>query len=545
MLRKHLSALSAAALLLAACGSETAEPVVEETAEVSVDWTKSTLPELVAYLEAGEVTSEALVMAYLQRIEAVDESGPTINSILSLNPDAIEQARAIDARRAAGENVGLLQGVPVLLKDNIDTADRIPTTAGSLALVENYASEDAPLAAALREHGAVILGKTNLSEWANFRSNGSLSGWSGVGGHTLNPHVLDRQTCGSSAGSGAATAAMLAAGSVGTETNGSIICPSNANGIVGFKPTVGLVSQAGIVPISSSQDTAGPMTRTVTGAAMMLTAMATGEGATDFTTGLFDTALEGRRIGVMRFTVSDQPGVAEAFDAALEVLAAEGAVLVEIPDFEQQVENFGESAFLVLLHEFKITLNEYLEGTPETVEARTMAELIAFNEAHAEEELAIFGQDLFVEAEATNGIEDPAYAEAVAIAQSATREFGIDLMLSQYDVDVLVSPSGPIVPVAVPTEPDVWPSWSGGGGFAAIAGYPHLTVPMGAVEGVPLGLSFIGTAGQDADILALGYDYEQASQMRVDPTFMAHSSAPTPDRDAAEEETEETEASEE
>lgn len=545
MLRKHLSALSAAALLLAACGSETAEPVVEETAEVSVDWTKSTLPELVAYLEAGEVTSEALVMAYLQRIDAVDESGPTINSILSLNPDAIEQARAIDARRAAGENVGLLQGVPVLLKDNIDTADRIPTTAGSLALVENYASEDAPLAAALREHGAVILGKTNLSEWANFRSNGSLSGWSGVGGHTLNPHVLDRQTCGSSAGSGAATAAMLAAGSVGTETNGSIICPSNANGIVGFKPTVGLVSQAGIVPISSSQDTAGPMTRTVTGAAMMLTAMATGEGATDFTTGLSDTALEGRRIGVMRFTVSDQPGVAEAFDAALEVLAAEGAVLVEIPDFEQQVENFGESAFLVLLHEFKTTLNEYLEGTPETVEARTMAELIAFNEAHAEEELAIFGQDLFVEAEATNGIEDPAYAEAVAIAQSATREFGIDLMLSQYDVDVLVSPSGPIVPVAVPTEPDVWPSWSGGGGFAAIAGYPHLTVPMGAVEGVPLGLSFIGTAGQDADILALGYDYEQASQMRVDPTFMAHSSAPTPDRDAAEEESEETEASEE
>ena len=538
MIRKHLSTLSAAALLAAACSPSTSENVSEPTVGVvppaaTVDYTSYTLPELAALLDAGEITSEALVTAYLTRIEAIDENGPAINAILSLNPDALEQAREIDARRAAGDFIGALAGVPVLLKDNIDTADNIPTTAGSLALAENYAAMDAPLVAGLRSQGAIILGKTNLSEWANFRSNSSLSGWSGVGGHTRNPHVLDRQTCGSSAGSGAAMAAMLAAGTVGTETNGSIICPSQGNGIVGFKPTVGLVSQAGIVPISSSQDTAGPMTRTVEGAAMMLSAMAMGDTVHNYADMLSDTSLEGTRIGVLRYSVSDQPGLAEAFDAALAVLEAEGAELVEIDAFESQVENFGQKAFTVLIHEFKTTLNEYLAGTPDTVQTRTLSDLIAFNEAHSEEELAIFGQDLFTMADATNGIEDEVYVDASADVLRATRELGIDFLLAEYNVDVLVSPSGPIMPVAVPTEPDVWPSWSGAGGLAAVAGYPHLTVPMGTVGRVPVGLSFMGTAGQDADILSYGYDYEQASLMRATPAFLEHSDAPTPDRGAS------------
>ncbi|HBH91123.1 amidase [Ponticaulis sp.] len=546
MIRKHLTALSAAAILAAACGTDTtpaADETTPETPPVMTDYTALTLPELAEALEAGNVTSEMLVTAYLQRIDAVDENGPAINAVLSLNPDAIEQARAIDARRAAGEEVGILAGVPVLLKDNIDTADNIPTTAGSLALAQNYAEADAPLVEGLRGAGAIILGKTNLSEWANFRSNGSLSGWSGVGGHTRNPHVLDRQTCGSSAGSGAAMAAMLAAGTVGTETNGSIICPSQGNGVVGFKPTVGLVSQAGIVPISSSQDTAGPMTRTVEGAAMMLTAMATGEGATDYVSALSDTSLEGVRIGVLRYSVSDQPGMADTFNAALEVLEAQGAELVEIDAFESQIENFGQKAFTVLVHEFKTTLNEYLEGTPEAVESRTLTDLIAFNEVNAETELSIFGQDLFTIADATNGIEDEAYVTASADVLRGTRELGIDLLMSDYGVDVLVSPSGPIMPVAIPTEPDVWPSWSGAGGLAAVAGYPHLTVPMGTIGDVPVGISFMGTAGQDAQILSFGYDYEQASMMRADPQFLESSDAPTPDRGG--EEVAEEEAGEE
>ena len=389
----------AAGITLASCSSEPkVSPVNAE------DLLNAPMTEIMTALDDGAVTSEALVTAYLTRIEEL-EAEYDLNAILTLNPDILDVARAVDARRAAGEDVGPLGGVPILVKDNIETSDNMPTTAGSLALIENYAIEDAPLIAELRSAGALILGKTNLSEWANFRANNSQSGWSGVGGRAKNPHALDRQTCGSSAGSGSSIAAAMGAAAIGTETNGSIICPSNANGIVGFKPTVGVVDQYGIVPISFSQDTAGPMTRTVTDAATMLTYMATDGAGTDYAATLSDTSLAGRRVGVLRFSVNTQPGLAQAFDTALNVLEAEGAELVEITAFTIGTENYGDKSFLVLLAEFKTTLNEYLMHTPPSVTTRTLADLIEFNAANSEAELSVFGQDIFVQSEGTMGID--------------------------------------------------------------------------------------------------------------------------------------------
>lgn len=523
MNRIHFTALTSLALISACTPSSDPvepEPVVPKMA--AEDVALKTLPEIVDALETGAVTSEALTQAFLDRI-ASTQADYELNALISQNPDALKLAKSIDEARAAGEDLPLLAGVPILLKDNIDTADNMPTTAGSLALAQNYATRDAALAARLKANGAIILGKTNLSEWANFRGARSQSGWSGMAGRAKNPHILDRQTCGSSAGSGAAMAASLAAGTVGTETNGSIICPSNANGIVGFKPTLGVVSQEGIVPISFSQDTAGPMTKTVEGAAMMLTAMATDGKGTDYVAALSDTSLEGKKLGVLRFSVSDQPGIAESFDAALEVLKAQGAELVEITEFDRGVEGYGDKSTSVLLHEFKTTLNEYLAGTPDSVSARTLTDLIAFNEAEADRELSVFGQELFYEADATAGIEDEGYKAALAEIKLATGKNGIDRLMSEYGVDMLVAPSGPLVPVVNETGPDNWPAWSGAGYLAAVAGYPHLTVPMGAVDHVPLGISFMSTAGDDATVLSFGYDFEQASHLRVEPTFIASS----------------------
>lgn len=513
MVFRTIMVSAVAAFAVVACSSEPKVPPVNPE-----DLLNAPMTEIMAALNDGAVTSEALVAAYLERIEAL-EAGYELNAILTLNPEVMDMARAVDARRAAGEDVGPLGGVPILVKDNIETADTMPTTAGSLALVENFAVEDAPLIAELRSSGALILGKTNLSEWANFRANNSQSGWSGVGGRAKNPHALDRQTCGSSAGSGSSIAAAMGAAAIGTETNGSIICPSNANGIVGFKPTVGIVDQHGIVPISFSQDTAGPMTRTVKDAATMLTYMATDGSGTDYAATLSDTSLAGKRVGVLRFSVNTQPGLAQAFDTALAVLEAEGAELVEIPAFNIGTENYGDKSFLVLLAEFKTTLNEYLMHTPPSVTTRTLADLIEFNAANSEAELSIFGQDIFVQSEATIGIGEPGYQEAVADIQQATGPGGIDRLLAEYEVDILVSPSGPIMPVVNENGPDNWPRWAGAGYLAAVAGYPHLTVPMGFVDGVPLGLSFMSTAGKDAEVLSYGYDYEQASMMRRDPAL--------------------------
>ena len=526
-MKRHLITGVAVLVLVVSCAQE--KPMANDpspakkpaaSSYAATGWPAKTLPELSAALQSGEVTSETLVQAYLDRIEAIDRSGPRLQAIISLNPAALDIARQIDERRAAGEDLGSLAGIPVLLKDNIDTSDAMPTTAGALALAENFAVADAPLAKGLRDSGAIILGKTNLSQWANFRSNSSVSGWSAVGGQVHNPHMLDRTPCGSSSGSGAATAASLAAGSVGTETNGSIICPSNVNGIVGFKPTVGLVSQTGIIPISHTQDTAGPMTRTVRGAALMLTAMATGQGAMDFSAPLDAATLNGKRVGVLRFAVGDNADINNRFDAALEVLKSQGAELVEIPVYDPGVEGMGKKSFDLLKSEFKAGLDIYLAGTPDNVPVKSLADLIAYNNTYADQELALFNQDILEASQETRGLEDEAYLTAVKDVLTGVRENGIDKFLNDNPVDFLVSPSGPLAPRTDPVNGDVWPEWSGAGSIAARAGYPHLTVPMGDVHGIPIGLSFFGTAGQDADILGYGYVYEQSSHLRRDPGYL-------------------------
>ena len=511
-------------LCLFGCSQEPATapaPETPETAEyyTASGWSAKTLPEIAAALAAGDVTSEALVETYLERIERIDRAGPTLQSVLAVNPTALDDARAADARRAAGGALGALDGVPILLKDNIESKDPLATTAGALALKDNITGRDSPLTAGLRAQGAIVLGKTNLSQWANFRSNDSMSGWSALGGQVRNPHMLDRNPCGSSSGSGSAIAASLAAGAVGTETNGSIICPSNANGIVGFKPTVGLVSQQYIVPISSSQDTAGPMTKTVTGAAMMMNAMIS-DAKTDYVAALDESALAGARIGVMNFTRNEHKDVNRLFDAALADMEAAGATLVPIDDFDLQAENFWGKSFDVLKYEFKATINDYLAGAAPAVETRSLDALIAFNEENADIELALFDQSIFVDSNALGGLDDEGYIAARDAVQSATRENGVDKLLSDYDVDILVSPSG-VAPSRIdPVNGDVWPDWAGGGYLAAIAGYPHASVPMGTVHGLPVGVSFIGGKDEDAGVLSFAFAYEQATLHRVEPQYL-------------------------
>jgi amidase len=523
---KHLITAAMSALALAACSpaerpgtGETPMPDSKPPISYAAEgWPAKSLPELAEALKAGEVSAEALTQAYLDRIDLVDRSGPTLQAVLTLNPDALDAARALDAKRDAGEPLGALHGLPILIKDNIETADVMPTTAGALTLKDNLTGRDSPLIAGLRAEGAIILGKTNLSQWANFRSNSSMSGWSALGGQVRNPHMLDRNPCGSSSGSGAAAAASLAAGTVGTETNGSIICPSNVNGVVGFKPTVGLVSQDFIIPISSSQDTAGPMTKTVRGAAMMLNAMATGAARTDYVGALDAASLEGARIGVLRSAQGSSPHIQARFDAALADLEAAGAILVEIDSFDMP-DGFWGQAFDVLKYEFKATLNTYLATTPDAVTARSLTDLIAFNTQNADTELVLFNQDIFEQSDAMEGLESVGYKQAVAFVQSATRENGIDRLLTEHDVVALVAPSGPLAPRVDPVNGDVWPDWAGAGYLAAIAGYPHLTVPMGTVRGIPIGLSFMGGKDQDARILSLGYAYEQRTQARAEPKY--------------------------
>jgi amidase len=484
----------------------------------------ATLPDLSVALRTGETNSESLTRGYLDRIAEIDRAGPTLRSVLIVNPDALDQARASDARRARGESLGPLDGLPLLLKDNIETLDPMPTTAGALALKDNVTRRDSPLVAGLRGQGAVILGKTNLSQWANFRSNDSISGWSALGGQVRNPHILDRSPCGSSSGTGAAISAALAAGGVGTETNGSIICPSNVNGIVGFKPTVGLVPSKWIIPISPSQDTAGPMTRSVEGAAMMLNAMASSREV-DFTAELSPTALAGKTVGVLRFAQGSNSDIIARFDAALADLEAAGATLVDITDFSPATEEFGAKALSVLQYEFKASLNAYLSAAGNRVPVRTLDALISFNRTHADEELVLFGQDLFEASDARGDLTDPAYLSARAAIQAATRQRGLDALLAETGADLLVAPSGPLAPPVDAINGDVWPDWAGAGYLAAIAGYPHLTVPMGQVRGIPIGLSLMAGHNRDADLLAYGYAYEQATRHIMAPAYLPSADA--------------------
>jgi amidase len=464
--------------------------------------------------------AEAQTEAALQRIEALN---PRVNAVIAVDPTALDQARTLDRIRRAR---GPLFGMPILIKDNIETAGPLPTTAGSLALAGNVTNRDAPLVARLRAAGAVIVGKTNLSEWANIRSNSSISGWSAYGGQTRNPHALNRNPCGSSSGSGAAVAAGMVPAAIGTETDGSITCPAAINGIVGFKPTVGLVSRTFVVPISHSQDTPGPMTRTVRDAALVLGAIAGSDPAdpataeadarrVDYAAALRPDALRGVRIGVMRFASGF--GTNAVFEEALATLRAQGATLVDIAEFHGR-EEIGSNELIVLLAELKHDMNAYLATLPPAVRTRTLAEVIAFNRAHADEELALFGQELFERAEATPGLDD-GYRHARETSLRLAGADGIDKLLHDNNVIALV---GPTMPPAWPIDAVNGDQISGGGagGLAAVAGYPHLTVPMGQVRGLPVGLSFIGAKWDDARILSLGYAYEQASHRRVEPRFL-------------------------
>jgi amidase len=486
---------------------------------------------LATELAAHRTTSQALVAGYEARI---GELNPRVHAVIGLNPQAADAARAADARRAGGKPRGPLDGLPILVKDNIDIAG-LPTTAGSLALAQNVRAVSAPVVQNLTRAGAVILGRTNLSEWANIRSEHSSSGWSGVGGLTRNPYMLDRSACGSSSGSAAAVAAGMAAAAVGTETDGSIGCPSSMNGLVGLKPTVGLVSRTGIVPISHTQDTAGPITHTVRDAAMLLTAMAGSDPhdpATadanahriDYTTALDPHALSGVRLGVARFFLKNfTPETLGVFNRALAVLKARGATLVDVDDYD--MAKLGKNEGIVLHSELKADLDAYLAGSPPAVKTRTLAQLIAFDDAHPEE-MTWFGQGFFVQAERTKGLQDPAYLKAHDANLRLAGPEGIDRLLKEHGVVALISPTqNPAFVIDLVNGDSAGP---GDSELPAVAAYPYITVPMGEVHGLPVGLSFIGRKWSEARLLGLAYAYEQASHAARPPTFAADALHPQP-----------------
>ncbi len=488
------------------------------------------LSDLSGRIASGRMTSEAATRAYLARIAAMDRKGPTLRSVIATNPDALAQARVLDAERRAGRVRGPLHGVPILIKDNIETKDAMPTTAGSLALKDNLTNRDAPVVARLRAAGAVILGKTNLSEWANIRSSRSMSGWSAVGGLVRNPYALDRTACGSSSGSGASIAASFAAGAVGTETDGSVVCPSAINGLVGLKPTVGLVSRTHVVPISHSQDTPGPMTRSVRDAALMLSAMvgsdpadADTQGADarrrDYAAGLATVSLSGMRIAVLRPEMP--PDLAARFDAALTVLKRGGATLVEVK--RPETPGLGAAEQVVLYTELKADLNAYLATTPAAVRTRTLDAVIAFNSANGAQEMPYFAQETFVEAAATRGLSDPVYRAALTKSRTLARS-AIDAMLKTANAQVIVAPTYGAAWLSDPVHGDQ-SSDPSASQLPAVSGYPHLTVPMGLVDSLPVGISFIGTAYSEAQLLGAGYAYEQAARARVAPRYLAEADA--------------------
>lgn len=528
----RLLPLAIAVSLLAACQQAPAPDAAGQSAAVAKNdapaafaHEEAGIADLQAKLQSGSLTSRALTQAYLDRIAAIDDAGPSLNAVIELNPDALKDADALDAERKAGKLRGPLHGIPVLLKDNIDALPMV-NSAGSLALAEHHPKADAFLVRRLRDAGAIILGKTNLSEWANFRSTRSSSGWSGRGGQTRNPYALDRNPCGSSAGTGTAIAANLAAVGIGTETDGSIICPSAVAGLVGIKPTVGLVSRSGIIPISVSQDTAGPMTRSVADAAALLTAIAAPDPADpatseradaspiDYSAHLKADGLKGARIGVVRKLMGYQPDTDAAMERAIAALKAAGATVVdaEIPTLGQ----WDADEYQVLLYEFKDGLNRYLteSGAPHA----SLAALIEFNKAHATEEMRFFGQEIFEQAQAKGPITEPAYAAARDKARRLAGPEGIDAALKAQQLDALVAPA---MSPAWPTDPVNADHFTGAGyGAAAVARYPSITVPMGDVHGLPVGIVFMGTAWSEPRLVELAYAYEQASKARKPPRLL-------------------------
>ena len=494
-----------------------------------------TIAEMQAGLANGRFTSRRLAEMYLARIAALDQGGPALRSVIEVNPEALDLADALDRERATRGPRGPLHGIPLLLKDNIATTDRMETTAGSLALVGARPAREAFVARRLREAGALLLAKTNLSEWANFRSLRSSSGWSGRGGQCLNPYALDRNPSGSSSGSGAAIAANLGAGSLGTETDGSILSPSTSCGIVGIKPTVGLTSRAGVIPIAHSQDTVGPMTRTVADAALILTAIAGPDpddpatsdarsAPTDYATFLDPDGLRGARIGVAREVYWGYSPVADRLcEAALEVMRRHGAEVIDpanIPTARQIAGGWpptDDGPLVVLLYEFKADINAYLAGLGPDAPVRTLADLIAFNDAHAAAEMPFFGQEMFIMAEAKGPLTDPVYREALARNHELSRRDGIDAVMDEHRLDALVMPTG-----SPATKIDLVNGGHYTGGSsrpAALAGYPAITVPAGFVFGLPVGITFMGRAYSEPTLIRLAYAYEQASKARRPPRY--------------------------
>jgi amidase len=492
------------------------------------EWTISELQEK---MEAGELTARRLVELYSERISAVDKEGPYVNAVMEMNPDALEIADTLDAERRAGKIRGPLHGIPILIKDNIDTADRMQTTSGSLALEGHTASKDAFIVRQLRKAGALILGKTNLSEWANFRGKRSVSGWSSRGGLTRNPYALDRSACGSSSGSGAAVAANLCAGAVGTETDGSIICPAQTNGIVGIKPTLGLLSRSGIIPIAHSQDTAGPMARTVADAALLLGAM-TGvdaqdpatkgskkRGASNYAKFLDRDGLNGVRIGVGRNMAGTNPRVLKIFEHCIEVLKHLGAVIVDpadVPNFDR----FSKTERDVLYHEFKADLNKYLKSVNGTARVRSLEEVIRFNEENSHRVMPYFGQEHMLLAQETKSLRDKKYRDALAKNLRLTRKEGIDAAMRKHKLEAIVVPSGGPAWLIdlVDGDSNNWDMESTSP--AAVAGYPHITVPAGYIFGLPVGLSFFAQAWQEPALIKFAYAFEQATQFRRQPRYL-------------------------
>ncbi len=489
-----------------------------------------TIQQLQDGLKSGKYTSRRLVTAYLTRIQQIDGQGPTLRSVIETNPDALALADAADAERKAGKVRGPLHGIPVLIKDNIATGDRMKTTAGSLALADAPAPRDSTVARRLRDAGAIIIGKTNLSEWANFRSTHSVSGWSGRGGLCKNPYALDRNACGSSSGTGAAISASLAAVGVGTETDGSIVCPSNANSLVGIKPTLGLVSRRGIIPISHTQDTAGPMARTVADAAALLgvlagadpddaaTTAAGGHVEADYTKFLDPNGLKGARIGVARTKFFGYSAVTDTLvQAAIDAMKQAGAVIVDPADIPHAGE-YDDAEFTVLLYEFKADLNAYLAGLGSQAPNKTLADLIAWNDKNHDRELPYFGQEIFTMAQDKGPLTDDAYIEALAHCRRLSRTEGLDAVFAKEKLDAIVAPTGS-------------PAWTtdliNGDHFlgasstpAAVSGYPSISVPVGYVRGLPVGMSFIGSAWSEPTLIRLAYAYEQAVKSRRAPRFL-------------------------
>ena len=489
-----------------------------------------TIDDLQARMKSGQDTAQALLRQYLTRIDQIDQRGPAINAVIELNPEAFSIAQLRDDERKAGKTRGPLHGIPVLIKDNIDTADRMHTSAGSLALASHIAAKDSWVAERLRAAGAVIIGKTNLSEWANFRSTHSSSGWSGRGGQTHNPYALDRTPSGSSSGSGAAAASNCCAIAIGTETDGSVTSPSAASALVGIKPTVGLIGRSGIVPIAHSQDTAGPMARTVRDAAILLGALtgvdprdaatraSAGHSQTDYTTALNKDGLRGARIGVARKHYTGySPETDKVFAAALDLIRQHGATIVDPADIETAGKT-DDSEFELLLYEFKADLNAYLAGVEPTVGIKSLADVMAFNTKNASRELRYFGQEIMEQADKKGPLTEKKYLDDLASNRRLMGAQGIDATIAKYKLDAIVAPTqGPAWLI------DLVNGDAGGGGSftapAAVAGYPHVTVPMGQVHGLPVGLSFVGRAWSEATLLKLAYAFEQAAPARKKPTF--------------------------